>query len=338
MLPPAVADHYRAQQRLIVATLGLTRREWASMGPDFDASWVSVAPRLRLLVTSAQVGAATNGSAYVPRALAQLGTSVDPLGEVDPRGFAGYASDGRDLDGLLYSAVTTAKQAAGQGAGSSQALASGGSALDMYVHTMVADAARQAASVAIAARPKIGWRRMVNPPCCSRCAILSGKWFRYNQGFQRHPRCDCTHIPAAEDAPGDIGTDPDALFASGQVKGLTEAERTLIADGADPAQIINARRGMSADGLYTTEGTTRRGYASTIRRELDRQRGLLTRETATHVGPRGAVKDYVVRRIGPRPTPEAIFRYATSREDAMRLLAANGYILGPIRQVATSAL
>lgn len=71
---------------------------------------------------------------------------------------------------------------------------------------------------------------------------------------------DCRHVPAAEDAPSDIGTDPDALFRSGQVHGLRESEVKAIADGADPAQVVNARRGSK--GMTTTESTTRRGRAN----------------------------------------------------------------------------
>lgn len=337
MLPQAVSDHYGAQQRLIVATLGLIRREWAAMGEDFDASWSKIGPRLLLLTASAQLGAARAGASYVPRSLVEVGQSTDPLGEVDPGGFSGWASDGRALDSLLYGSVITAKVQVRRGAPPIQALAVAGRWLDMAVHTQVVDAGRQAASVAIAARPKVGWLRMVNAPCCSRCAILAGKWFRWNQGFRRHPRCDCVHVPAAEDSPGNLGTDPAALFASGQVRGATKAELEAIQHGANPSQVINARRGMTVDGLYTSEGTTRRGYASYVRREIDRQRGQLTRETATNIGSRGAVKNYTLRRVGPRPTPEAIMRYATSREDAMKLLAANGYVIGDIRAVAASA-
>ena len=73
MLPDAVVAHYRAQQRLTVATLALVRREWAKMGDDFDVSWRAVGLRLTTLVAAAQLGAAKNGAAYVPRALAETG-------------------------------------------------------------------------------------------------------------------------------------------------------------------------------------------------------------------------------------------------------------------------
>jgi len=187
MLPQATAEHYAQQQRLVVATLGLTRDVWAGMGPDFDASWATVGPRVLLLTASAQLGAARSGAAYVPDTLAELGTPVDPVGEVVPAAFAGVASDGRPLGSLLGESVIQAKSARANGFGVEQALAVGGRALDMYVHTQVADAARGAASVGITARPRVGWVRMVNPPCCGRCAVLAGRWYRWSAGFARHP-------------------------------------------------------------------------------------------------------------------------------------------------------
>jgi hypothetical protein len=248
VLPQAVSEHYRAQQGLIVATLALVRREWSRMGPDFDVSWAALGRRILLLTTSAQLGAARSGAAYVPATLAEFGTPVEPVAEVVPAAFAGVASDGRPLDSLLGESVIKAKVARGEGAPVGEALAVGGRALDMYVHTQVADAARDAASVAIAARPAVGWVRLVNPPCCGRCAILAGKWFGWNDGFERHPQDDCRHIPCVEDVAGNVGTSPEALFAGGHVRGLTKGQQAALDAGADPGQVVNAtgrRSGMA---------------------------------------------------------------------------------------------
>jgi hypothetical protein len=286
VLPQAVAEHYTAQQRLIVSVLGQVRAEWARMGRDLDASWASLGPRILLLTASAQLGAARDGAAYVPETLGELGAPVDPVADVAPEGFAGVASDGRPLESLLYGAVTHAKTELGLSGDPGQALAAGGVALSMYVHTQVADAARGAASVAIAARPGVGWTRMVNPPCCGRCAILTGRVYRYSQGFRRHPRCDCRHIPATEDVAGDVTTSPDGLFREGLVRGLTKGQRAALAEGADPGRVVNASR--KASGMTTTEA---------------------------------AVKGRV------RLTPDGIYRLASDREETVRLLRANGYLL-----------
>jgi hypothetical protein len=257
VLPQAVSEHYRAQQALLVATLALVRREWARMGPDFDVSWAALGRRILLLTVSAQLGAARSGAAYVPATLAELGTPVEPEAEVLPAAFAGVASDGRPLDSLLGESVIKAKVARGGGAPVNEALAVGGRALDMYVHTQVADAARGAASVAIVARPTIGWVRLVNVPCCPRCAILAGKWFGWNDGFERHPQDSCRHIPCVEDVAGDVGTSPEALFAGGHVRGLTEGQQAALDVGADPGQVVNATGRRS--GMATASAGTRGG-------------------------------------------------------------------------------
>ncbi len=290
VLPSSAAEHYATQQRLQLATIGLTRREWANMGAEFDASWAKVGPRITLLTASAQLGAAKNGAAYVPKVLAELGQSVDPMGEVDPRGFAGIASDGRPLGSLLYGGVTTAKTASLTMA-PPDALAAGGRWLDMAIHTAVADAARSAASVAITASPGIGYVRMVNPPSCGRCSVLAGKFFKWNTGFARHPRCDCQNVPSGETGAAGLTTDPPL----DQITGLTKGDRKALDEGADLGQVVNAKRGAS--GMTTTEGTTKRGLAG--QRQPGRQ----------------------------RLTPNGIYRIASDRTEAMTLLKQHGYLL-----------
>jgi hypothetical protein len=299
VLPQAVSEHYRAQQRLIVATLGLTRAEWSRMGGDFDASWARVGPRILLLTASAQLGAARSGAAYVPDTLAELGTPVDPVGEVVPGAFSGVASDGRPLDTLLAESVIQAKQRVAGGASQQEALAAAGKALDMYVHTQVADAARGAASVSIASRNRVGWVRMVNPPCCSRCAILAGRFYAWSSGFQRHPRCDCTMTPSREDRAHEVDTwTPQQLFDGGHVKGLRDVQAKAIADGADPIAVMNADRRVFVNGKY-----------------VSKTQGIYT--TAAVGRARGQAR---------RLSPEGVYRIASDREEALKLLRANGYL------------
>lgn len=185
--PVEVAEaHYAAQARQAEATAVLSARLWRGMGGDLDGSWARIVHRLTVIVGSAQLGAARAGAAYVPEAL-----DFDPevLGQVNPSRFAGVASDGRPLDTLLYSAVVRARTHMAGPDSLPAALAAGGEWLDGLVRTQVADAARGAAGVAIAARPRVGYVRHVEAPCCQRCAVLAGKQFRFNEGFLRHPRC-----------------------------------------------------------------------------------------------------------------------------------------------------
>lgn len=328
---PVVEQHYAAQVRQEEATAVLARRQWRRMGADdLDRSWSLIVDRLLLMITSGQLGAARAGAAYIASAV-----DVEPSAQVNPAAWAGVASDGRPLDTLLYSAVVHTKARIGAGEKPEQALTAGGAWLDMITRTQVADASRGAAGAAITARARVGYVRYVSPPCCQRCAVLAGKFFRWNAGFQRHPRCDCRHYPVA------AGEHPDAaaegfrsMIKPDDVKDLTIAQRAALADGADLNQVLNAhRRGArSADGMTTTEGTTRRGYASYIRRAVARQRAEATKETVSRsAGGRN------VTRTQPRLTPEAIYRVAASRDEALRLLKLNGYVVGDIRQIAASA-
>lgn len=335
MLPQATADHYREQQRLTVTTLAATRRAWSAMGDDFDASWRRVGGRLLTVAEAAQLASVQQGVDYLPRVLAETNQADDPVGEVRVGTLVGESADGRTLEGLLYGAVTESKRAVAGSAAPSEALARGGRWLEMAVASMVADAARDAVGLGIAARPQIGgYVRMLNLPSCSRCAVLAGKWFRYNAGFPRHPRCDCRHIPSSEDRAGDFRTDPRKAVESGQVRGLSAADRRAIEDGADVAQVINAQRGMRTvrmaqrDLKVTLEGTTRRGRAGRqLIAEGARLQGVAA-ETVTRRGREGLVLREVTRqrvRI-PRLRPETIYAEAKDRDDAIRLLRRFGYI------------
>lgn len=233
MLLQAASDHYRAQQRLVVAALGLVRREWRTMGEDLDASWRRVGPRVALLTASAQLGAARSGAAYVEEALAQQGQRVDQVADFNPRGLVGVASDGRALDELLYSAIVRARSAKVESL--PERLRIGGLWLDAIVHTQVQDAGRDAAKVAIATRPRVQYVRMVNPPCCQRCAALTGGAIHYSRPFKRHPRCDCLMIPTTVANPDFAVEKLTAL----DVTDLTRKQKDALADGANFHSTIN---------------------------------------------------------------------------------------------------
>lgn len=144
--------------------------------------WVRVSSRITLLTQAAQVGAVKLAGEY-------LSDVAGDGPELQPARFGGAASDGRPLDSLLYSAVVHGRGLYGSGRTDQQVMEASQTWLTMLVRTQVADAGRSAVSVGITARPRLGYLRMVSPPCCQRCAVLAGKWFRWNQGFQRHPRC-----------------------------------------------------------------------------------------------------------------------------------------------------
>jgi hypothetical protein len=290
--------HHAARLRLAEAARAEGRRLWSRVEPRFlEESWLTSLTRMFVTVSSAQLTAARQAEAYAAAVLAAQGTTSAPTGQVVAESLSGVASDGRPLESLLLSPVFAAKAAIAKGATADRALAVGQIQLDMITRTQVADAGRVADGIAVAVRPRVSWTRMVVGDSCPRCVILAGRVYRFSQGFERHPNCDCVHIPTAEDTGAEFTTDPMRAFEEGRVRGLSKAETQAIRDGADLALIVNAHKGMTVAGT-TTVGATRAGLAG--------------------------------RRLGgqPRLTPERIYREAKgSREEAVKLLRMHGYIV-----------
>lgn len=304
-IPEATQDHYQTMQALQIVAIKSGRRAWDKIDPRFlSESWRHAIVTATPAVTAIQARAAFEGSTYGAMTLAEQGQYVAPSVFVDAEAFKGYASDGRSLDGLLYRPIVETKARIGQGASTESALASGRSALDMILMTQIADVARQASGADIAARSGVGYVRMLNPPSCDRCTVQAGKWFRWNQGFLRHPRCDCVHVASrAGSLRGALDEglidDPYKAFndlsAGNQDRIYGKANAAAIRDGADMRQVVNARRGMSVNGLFTTEGTTVQGNAANLLKARQR-----------------------------RMTPELIYKQAQTREEALALLKQHG--------------
>lgn len=317
-------EHYRTRRRLSEAVAGLARELWARLLPDdLDASWARILPLLTLGLSGAQLAAARRADQYADDVLVEQGADAASAGAAVAGAFAGIASDGRPLESLLLNPLTVVKAGIAGGATTEQSLAAGYANLDMLVRTQLADAGRGADQVAIAARPAAtGYVRMLVGKSCSRCVVLAGRRYEWNSGFPRHPRCDCVHVPAAEDHAGEIMTNPrayfDGLSRAEQDKAFTRAGAEAIRAGADIGQVVNARRGMQTATVYgrevllTTEGTTLRGEFGRARRtgRLIQRPGQRIRSTAQ-----------------VRLMPEQILLEAGgSRDEAIRLLRLHGYI------------
>jgi hypothetical protein len=317
-------EHYRRRRRLIDLAAGQARELWSRVDPDeLSGSWARLLPQMLLGITGAQLAAARQSDAYTDRVLGEQGVDPRPAGRVIPDALAGIASDGRPLASLLVNPVTVVKVGILEGATIRQSLAAGYTNLDLLVRTQVADAGRGADQVSIATRPMAtGYVRMLVGKSCSRCVVLAGRRYRWNAGFRRHPRCDCVHVPAAEDRADDIRTNPrgyfDGLTRTEQDKAFTIAGAEAIRSGADISQVVNARRGMQTATVYgrevllTTEGTTVRGEFGRARRD-----GRLVQRTGQRVRSTAQV----------RLMPEQILLEANgSRDEAVRLLRVHGYI------------
>lgn len=211
------------------------------------------------------------------------------------------------------------------------------SEFELIVASLVSDAGRGAMGAFAASRTRqVGHIRVLTPPSCARCAILAGRWYRWSEGFRRHPKCDCQMLPADRNA--DL-SDPHGAYERGEIGsyrtmpdgarrfegGLSAAQRSAIDAGADINQVVNANLSMQYANFagrrvqITLEGTTSRGLAY----QALSARGTTTRQ---YIGANGAVARNVAS--APRLSPGAIYNVANGdRELANRLLRINGYIL-----------
>lgn len=264
----SAVEHYARQARLTALGLIAARRA-REASPE----------RLLAVLIGLQIAAATEAATAVPLMLEEQGIDPSPIARPAPVALAGVASDGRSLAGLLALADTAAQ-------------------FDMIVETQLQDVARAGSLIAAAARPQVtGYVRMVNPGACARCVIQAGKWFEWNEGFLRHPRCACVHVPARENTAGDLRTDPgeyfDTLTRAEQDSTFTKAGAEAIRSGTDMGRVVNGRAGM---------GTAQGGVVSTGRGAVSVAAGVT------------------------RMMPETIARRASSRLDFVKKLAAYGYL------------
>lgn len=322
MAPTVTAEelarsHYFGRRRLSDAVAELARRAWSRLNPaNLDSSWQAAAPELLVGLVGAQLAAAKAANSYTAEILDE-----DTPAAVNPSAFAGRASDGRPLDSLLLNPVTVVKAAVASGVSIAEAMAGGYANLDMLVRTQLADAGRAADQVALVAHPAAGgYTRVLVGKSCSRCLVLAGRWYAWNAGFRRHPRCDCSHQPGRGPADG-FQADPRRAFnemnRAEQDKTFTINGAQAIRDGADISKVVNARRGMATAG----ETRTRTRTDGLVVNERIR------RQATTRVAGRNVFTTTEAAGRKPRLMPEEIYRIAGSdRAEAVRLLRSNGYL------------
>lgn len=347
------ADTIRRSDQVTARLLRLWRQVPVD---DLDAGWLSVEPEMVALVSAAAAQNAEAGS----RMVARVGRADGATGDaVVPYAFAGVDGSGRPSGSLLHGAVTTTKEQIGRGIGARAAFMAGGAYLAAMSKTVIADLARSSAAAASAGRGYVRYVRVVNPGACSRCAILAGS-DRFSKPFERHPACRCTSVPVldGEGIPDGLHGSPadhfDSLSREEQDRIYTKAGAEAIRLGADPVQVVGARRGASGMsysrgrpsmpwrpkrmqrvvigahpdgtpimGYVTIEGTTRRGVYGGIQRDL--------REVFQRVG--DARYSQSVR---SRLMPETILEL-TSDPDLRRVLLRDaGYLQTPITDWSTN--
>lgn len=343
MLPgvlPVVDEHQAYMQRLELRTVALVVRAWQRVDlDDIVGSWEGAIAGLLRRVAEAQQQAATAGSRYAGAALRTQGVNAPSEARVNPSAFTGWASDGRPLESLLRAPLDVVAEGLDEGRSLEDSMKAGKASARRIAHTQVGDAGRVAAGVDIATRPHAGWVRMLSGKSCSRCILLAGQFFRWNEGFERHPQDDCVHVPTSTDQgrARELLSDPKTFFESltreEQDAEFTKSGAQAIRDGADIGQVVNARRGMSTaadSGLkITSEGTTRRGFAGSRAIRQGARVVTVKAETVRRISRDGVVTRVVERdRVQThRLMPESIYKIATSREQALALLKQYGFIV-----------
>lgn len=253
------------------------------------------------------IGGQLRAAEIATRNVALWDRSQEPL--TVPSAFAGWTSEGLPVENAFGGLVETLQQ-------QSAAIAAPELwRLDAATESTIFDAGRSAAQTEIFTRPTwTNYVRMIVPPACDRCAILAGRIYRDSEAFARHPRCKCIHVPVtswqdAHDA-GLVASFAQA-FENGHITGLSIADARAIKDGADPASVVNATRGLHAPGI--TSAQTIELYGRKIKITTD-----------------GVTKRAAWRKENPnlpvRLRPESIYQHAKDHQDGIRLLKLYGYI------------
>lgn len=340
-LPSSAEAYARDQRAEIGAAVSAVQRQWRRMGEDFDASYLAIEPALLTIADTAQARVLAGAQEYIPAVLEETGQrrAMSARFAVSAESLVGFAGDGMPTDSLLYGSVIHAKQRVAAGASTREALASSSQWLSTAVGTLLSDTGRSSEKLATMARPVTGYVRMLNPPSCGRCVVLAGKRSSSSVPFRRHPGCDCRSIPAAESLADDLTIDSRAYFDSldeaGQARLMgSKANAAAVRDhDADINQIVNAyRRKRLPDGSYTggvrpaqiydrtvkytTEGTTRRGFARSSMSQAGYVRAMGESKSGRYM-----------QLKAPRLMPESIAQIATDKADQQRLLRLYGWVL-----------
>lgn len=356
MTPEAAAVLLREDLELIATrAVALIWKLWERVEPSaIAASWDRQLPTASAILVAAQTVSAELADPYLA---ASTGTAAGVVAAVAADGFAGWADGALTVTDLLGLAAGNASARVQAGADPGNAVRATRADLAKYVVTTSLDAGRLSTTTAMVTRPAItGYYRMLVGTSCPRCAILAGRFYKLNEGFERHPNCNCVHRPA-EHAGDGSAFDARKAIERGDVTRLSEADRRAIVEfGADPSQVVNAKAGMYKAGgrKFTTTGTTRTsiGGARILARDAEALTGAdvssktftnltFSREQAAQYaellragtkfsrstsGGRAQTYTYKHTRT-PRPTPETILAEFPDRADALRELTNFGYVI-----------
>lgn len=345
-LTDLAGDHQQQLDQTAMAASSKVVRLWRNADPaDLERSWTYRAPEIVATLTAAQVSAARDASTYGNRAASMVGAKSKPV-QAAAVSFGGVTKEGRQVGPELYGGVTYTKSLIKSGMGVGQAFQAGTAVMSILAGNVVRDAGRAAGGTVAVGRGMRYYVRVVQPGACSRCAILAGvKGYRVD--FERHPGCRCTSIWIGdyEDVPEGFFRHPvdyfDSLSEAEQDRVFTKSGAWAIRNGADPAKVVNARRGAYKTSIK--HGPLKYGPSRLkpitigVRPDGSPLQVYATVEGTTARGGFGRANALDVKRAGDRYRrtstvrlmPESIFRMSESAspERVRELLVRYGYII-----------
>jgi hypothetical protein len=301
MTPPlseVALRHYRRAASITRRVTEAMLEAWRLTGP---AGFRDELPRMSTLLATGQLAQVLESSQYLEQVAAAqgLGPSASVL---RPSGLVGRTAAGADLAEVLELPSIRVSALVTSGVDGKTAADSGAAMLTRIVSNEVTQAGNNATQIGMAGHPGFrGYIRMMKPPSCSRCAVMAGSWWEWNEGFPRHPGCDCIHVPAADQADAMNGkppwsanlraTDPKSYFESlskaDQDRYFGKTQADAIRGGANVTRTVNANTRAAGLRRFDSGGTP----------------------------------------AGPRLTPKQVFEQAgDDRDAAVQLLTDNGYL------------
>lgn len=233
---------------------------WDAFGPSGFREEVAAASAL---VRSGQVHNAGLAAQYL-QAIGEVQGLPRAASVVVPEAFGGTTVSGAPLGRVLEYPTMRVWALIESGADTATATKVGTATLARIVNNEVVQAGVDAEAAGIVGDESVGgFTRLAVPPACNRCIILAGSWWEWNEGFQRHPKCDCRHVPVADAANiKDVSIDPyryfDSLSKPEQDRVFTAGDARAIREGGDIFRVVNARKGM-----YRSPRSSRVGRMST---------------------------------------------------------------------------
>ena len=238
---------YRFQSSIALASASQVQGLWAAaVQPDaITESWFTALPKATRIAYESALLAGSRAGTYVGQSVGGS-TAVKVVPE--------KLISGTDIYSELASVARYVQSDIDRGLPVDQAMQRGGVRAGRVSSNVARDTGRQSASLGIMADTRAkGFVRYLKSPSCGRCTILAGKVYAWNDGFKRHPNCDCQHRPLNDpdfETAETIVETPQQAFdnmsKAEQDKAFGKEQAEEVRAGKNPISVVNrSQAGMS---------------------------------------------------------------------------------------------